>query len=102
MDDSEDRLRNGRRLFCIEESRFVGRQVIPNVNTGGEPDRENAALEVRSCVSARVEELAVRRVVPAIQRQFQVRVIDLMGERVEKRLAGLASEMGRVAKVVID
>ena len=26
---------------------------------------------------------------------------DLMGERVEKRLAGLASEMGRVAKVII-
>jgi len=26
---------------------------------------------------------------------------DLMGERVEKRLAGLASEMGRIAKVVI-
>jgi exopolyphosphatase / guanosine-5'-triphosphate,3'-diphosphate pyrophosphatase len=27
---------------------------------------------------------------------------DLMGERVEKRLAGLAAEMGRVAKVVIE
>ena len=27
---------------------------------------------------------------------------DLMGERVEKRLAGLAAEMGRTAKVVIE
>ena len=27
---------------------------------------------------------------------------DLMGERVEKRLAGLASEIGRTPKVVID
>jgi exopolyphosphatase / guanosine-5'-triphosphate,3'-diphosphate pyrophosphatase len=30
------------------------------------------------------------------------KIKDLMGERVEKRLAGLAFEIGRTPKVVID
>jgi hypothetical protein len=38
----------------------------------------------------------------SLQLRLPKKLQDLMGERVEKRLAGLASEMGRVAKVIID
>jgi len=34
--------------------------------------------------------------------KFPKKLADLMGERVEKRLAGLAEHMGRTAKIEID
>ena len=51
---------------------LVGRQVIAVVDAGREPDRQHAALEIRAGIGARVEELALGRVVLAVQRQLQV------------------------------
>ena len=63
--------RDGLHLRGIEDPCLIGGQVIPIVNAGGEANRRISALEERSGVGARVEELAFRRVVRAIKRSLR-------------------------------
>ena len=64
-------------LRRVEELRFVGGTVIAVVDAGGEPDGQDAAFEERPGIGARVEELALRTIVRAIEAELQVAGVDL-------------------------
>ena len=56
--------------------------MIAVVDAGREANRQNAALEERAGVGARIEELALRPIVIAIERQVQVLAVDAVEQRV--------------------
>ena len=72
-------------LLGIEKPRLVRGSVVAVVDAGGEADRQDAAFEKRPGVGARIEELALRAIVLAVEAQLQVARVDALEQRIDAR-----------------